>query len=185
MKRAEMSAGKRRRRRDPGSSLWLRLTPCWLNGRREGRWLTGLLIACLIWAPWSFSATIEAEVLAYARIMPSGITYRFQTFAEIAGSALLPMALLAAAMPFLAAWHYLGHRQGGRSDYLMRRLPDRWEFHRRCLSLPALFLAAALLLTAVLLLLFFAAYRRDIPPEAMVPVEFQGPLYRGLDRLFS
>lgn len=43
-----------------------------------------------------------------------------------------------------AVQNYLGHFQGSRSIYLMRRLPQRWELARRCLGEPALCLAGCL-----------------------------------------
>ncbi len=36
----------------------------------------------------------------------------------------------------LGAWMYYSHYQNSQSVYLMRRLPDKWEYHRRCLTLP-------------------------------------------------
>ena len=51
----------------------------------------------------------------------------------------------------LQVWRYYGyHTQGAMSVYTMRRLPDRWEFHRRCWAQPILSALAEMLLFAVL-----------------------------------
>lgn len=74
--------------------------------------------------------------------------------------------------PVVALWeltfvirHYRYHYETGRSIYLMRRLPDRWERHRRCWTLPLLCCAAVLLIGLALLLVYYAVYLLVTPPE--------------------
>ena len=66
-------------------------------------------------------------------------------------------------------WHYAYHYQGSRSVYLMRRLPDRWEYHRRCLAIPAATVAATAVLLAGSLALFYGAYMLFTPAACVVP----------------
>lgn len=54
----------------------------------------------------------------------------------------------------IAVYHYLYHYQGSKMMYLMRRLPDKWELHRRCLVLPI----AGFCITIVYMLLLKALY---------------------------
>lgn len=57
-----------------------------------------------------------------------------------------------------ALQNYLGHFQGSRSIYLMRRLPQRWELARRCLAEPLLTLAgvwAVYVLTGVTCFIYY------------------------------
>ncbi len=62
-----------------------------------------------------------------------------------------------------AVLHYAYHWQRSKSIYLMRRLPDGWLLHRRCLALPAAGLAITAALVLLLLGIFYAAYRLVTP----------------------
>lgn len=61
-----------------------------------------------------------------------------EDFAQLLDWMLLGFAVTAVCMAALAVWHYASHFQGSRSIYTMRRLPQRWELARRCLTLPLL-----------------------------------------------
>ena len=58
---------------------------------------------------------------------------------------------VAIAAIILAISYYRGFSQESQSLYLMRRLPDRWEYHRRCWVQPLLSAAAELILFALLI----------------------------------
>ena len=94
-------------------------------------------------------------------------------FRELLGSALLGFLVLGLCMIPFALYHYAYHRQGSRSIYLMRRLPDRWELHRRCLTLPACGAAVCLLLAAALLLIYFGIYLLATPDVCLTPDQWQ------------
>lgn len=79
-------------------------------------------------------------------------------FGQVLGKWLSGFLMAAVGGVLLAVWHYRYHRQGSMSIYLMRRLPDRWLLHRRCLALPALVVAAAVLVALALLLGYYALY---------------------------
>lgn len=81
------------------------------------------------------------------------------------------LAIMAAAF---AVWHYAYHWQGTKSIYLMRRLPRRWELHRRCLALPALELAACTVCVLVLFWLYFGLYVWLTPDPLYVPGQLAG-----------
>ena len=66
-------------------------------------------------------------------------------------------------------YHYSYHFKGSKSIYLMRRLPDRWELHRRCLTLPIAMAVFFLLMGFVMLLLFFWAYFAAVPAQYIQP----------------
>ena len=90
-------------------------------------------------------------------------------FPEALGPALLalgPAALCCVLLPILL---WLFHRQESRSDYLMRRLPQRWELARRCLAGPALLLACTLLAGLLLFALFFLWYQTATPAGHFPP----------------
>lgn len=88
-------------------------------------------------------------------------------FSQLLGFSLWGCFLAAVAMVGLAAWHYALHFRGSKSIYTMRRLPQRWELHRRCLTVPALAAAGYLLEAALLLGLDYAIYRLATPAQAL------------------
>ena len=78
-------------------------------------------------------------------------------FAGLLGGALtgfVTMAVVCIAVQ--AALHYSYHRRGALSCYTMRRLPDKWEYHRRCLALPAI--EAVIILVAAIPTFFIHYY---------------------------
>lgn len=90
-------------------------------------------------------------------------------FAEVLGGSLLFFLIPAVFMAATALYHYAYHYQGSRSIYLMRRLPDRLELHRRCLTLPLLAILLCLLTCFSLLLVYFWIYMTFTPKDCLTP----------------
>ena len=86
----------------------------------------------------------------------------------IRGTPLLGLWIFLAVMPILVWRYYHYHTQGSMAVYTMRRLPDRWEYHRRCWMQPLLSAAAELLLFAVLIGLCWLLWRFNTP-EVCLP----------------
>ena len=86
--------------------------------------------------------------------------------------AVLPVMVLVTLL-YLAAKvlsHYrLFRSRGSRADYTMRRLPDRWDLHRRCLALPAAGIVGALSLQGLLGILYYFVYIL-VTPRQCLPV---------------
>ncbi len=94
-------------------------------------------------------------------------------FVQVLGGALIGFAVLALCMAAFVAVHYACHHQGSKSIYLMRRLPNRWERHRRCWTLPLLGIAACLLAAFVLLLIYYAIYMLATPEVCLTPGQWR------------
>ena len=141
---------------------WDRLVPPGMNGRREAGQLAAGLAAGLVWNAAAFLVPFLQEYDRHLR------------------RALIPFALLAGWMVALALVHLLSHYQESRSIYLMRRLPDRGELWRRCLTLPLTGLAAVLILTLGLSVLYFWLYET----YALIDTNSQGRWYWTLHRMF-
>lgn len=62
---------------------------------------------------------------------------------------------------------YLCHRKDTKSIYLMRRLPDKWELHRRCWGRPLIWVGRSVLLAEAILLFFFVVYLVFTPKECL------------------
>ncbi len=96
-----------------------------------------------------------------SRVMPD--------FYVVLDNCLMFYVMFAVCMLLFAVYHYAYHRMGSKSIYTMRRLPNKWELHRRCLTLP---IAAALILlisAAVTLMLWFGIYMLCTPDPCLVP----------------
>lgn len=81
----------------------------------------------------------------------------------------MPVLLLVLVSIGFAIYHYVTLRQGAKSNYLMGRLPDKKELHRRCLTFPLLMVLAGVVLVAVLLPIFYGAYLLATPAGTMPP----------------
>jgi len=94
-------------------------------------------------------------------------------FSFVLGRSLFLFYILAFAMLATAALHYSYHRQGSRSIYLMKRLPSRWELHRRCLTIPIVAAAICLLTAFVLMLFYFWYYMVATPEQCLTPDQWE------------
>ena len=84
------------------------------------------------------------------------------------GTPLLGAWIFLAVMPLLIWRYYQFHTRDSMSVYTMRRLPDRWEYPRRCWTQPVLSAIAELLLFAVLIGLCWLIWR-FATPEVCLP----------------
>ena len=86
--------------------------------------------------------------------------------------------ILALCMIGVCIWHYLYHWRGSKSIYLMRRLPHRFEIHRRCLTLPLCGAVIACAAAAAILLLYFGIYMLFTPAECLTDGQWM-KIWRG------
>ena len=105
-------------------------------------------------------------VLDESAIMPD--------FIYILGNNLLNHLLFGILTFIIAsAIHYAYYHAGSKSIYLMRRLPNSFERHRRSLLIPALFALTFLLTAVMLFFIYFAIYMIFTPEGALVPGQWQ------------
>ena len=106
-------------------------------------------------------------------VLPNGVRVleehaMMPTFQDLFSWSFLGFGIFLLAMAAVAAMHVAYHYQGGsRPIYLMRRLPDRWEYWRRCLALPAAGALCALAVMAVLLGIYLAVYLNCTPAQCL------------------
>lgn len=133
----------------------LYLTPAGISLRTECLGLAGLLLLALLW-----SLTGLGSILRQWQWTEEwqGYPERITPYPAILGTALYGFYLIALGLPALAAWHWFYHRQGARADYLMRRLPDRWELPVRCLAVPVTGILVSLALAWALGGIYGAVY---------------------------
>lgn len=145
-----------------------RLVPVWADGRR-----TAVRMALLIAA--SAFLSLGAPVRFVSALRECRELHIFMPpFKTILGGALVPFIICCFVFTAEAAFNYAGHRTGGsRSDYTMRRLPKRWEFHMRCVLLPLIGVIAACLAALILWLIFRWLYFTFTPPEFLRDMSFR------------
>lgn len=90
-------------------------------------------------------------------------TTAMPSFVDLLSHALVGFPLLAVLSMAFAILYYQMHYGSSRSVYLMRRLPDPWAFHRRCLGLPLLTAMVTMVVAACLLGLYYALYCHVTP----------------------
>ena len=105
-------------------------------------------------------------ILDESRVIPD--------FVIILGDKLYILLILAALVFILASGiHYAYHHNGSKSIYLMRRLPGRFELHRRCLLIPLISALVFILAAALLLLVYYLIYMNSTPEACLAPNQWQ------------
>jgi hypothetical protein len=90
-------------------------------------------------------------------------------FLDILGGRMMGFAAAALCMVPLSIYHYAYHYSGAKSIYVMRRIPDKFELHRRCLALPILGALAYAVMAALLILIYLGIYVAVTPEKCMLP----------------
>ena len=88
-------------------------------------------------------------------------------FFEILSGSEVMFLIACSLMPFWALYHYNYHYNGSKSIYLMRRLPDSWDLHRRCLTVPVVGLLGALAFQGILGCLYYLLYIFVTPRQCL------------------
>jgi len=157
---------------------WDALAPLGLGGRLTAKRILGGLIPSAIFACFRYWAGLD--VYQRQLYQGSGIVRKLRPgavmtpfYQTLDSAPLMGYAIVALLMLPLAGWHYLYHYQDSRSIYLMRRLPDRRELWRRCLTLPLLGLAACGVLSAIHVPAAYAIYIHSTPPQCLQPGQWR------------
>lgn len=88
-------------------------------------------------------------------------------FLPLLENALVGFLILAIAMLGFIAYHYMYYYKDSKSIYLMKRLPDKFEMHRRCISIPLMAVFASILAAVVILFIYLGVYVLFTPKECM------------------
>lgn len=94
-------------------------------------------------------------------------------FHYLMGSAMLGVWVTILTLAVCIILNYHSFHQGSKSIYLMKRLPDPMELHRRCMLLPALGMAGCLALRELLVIVYFAVYILVTPEGCLPPDQWQ------------
>lgn len=140
----------------------------WENEKTGIQWGIGLGALWSLSIPICYFGELEAlydirmglrQLIPGAKIVPFGQI--------VQGWTLMPFWFFFAAMAVLVFRHYRYHRRDAMSVYLMRRLPDRWEYHRRCWAVPLMGAGLGLAAMGILLLLYYMLYILATPAQCL------------------
>ncbi len=180
--RQEARSNRRRIREQKAAAFFSRNVPPGLNWEKE-----------LLWVRWGLICTVVLTSILFLLRCTEAVSYLYEyKWAATTGGAyeLIGRGLKEGAMMpgistlfdgtrtgfvlvgllpvILAIWHYRYYRQGTMSIYVMKRLPDRREFHRRNLSLPLLMMGAVLAAMVLMELAHYGFYLL-VTPKGCLP----------------
>lgn len=93
-----------------------------------------------------------------------------ENFADILGYSMAAFPALALICLLSQIFsHYAYHRNGSNAFYTMRRLPDKHELRRRCITLPLIEAGVVLLAMVIVFALYYIIYMCQTPDECIRP----------------
>ena len=136
----------------------------------------GQLIVAVLWSfgflfRYSSARSNLYYTTSHGRYLRSGAM--MPEFGDLVGSAFRVVWILLLILVVGIALNYYSFHQGSKSIYLMKRLSDPMELHRRCVLLPALGMAGCLLLRGILIIVYFAVYMLATPEGCLPPDQWQ------------
>lgn len=96
-----------------------------------------------------------------------------KSFSELMYGKMNWFSILSLIMILVIVMNYLSFFRGSRSIYLMRRLSNPWELHRRCILLPAVGIVISQVTRLILILFYFAIYMLVTPDGYLPPDSWQ------------
>ena len=142
----------------------------------EWRFLVWGSLAAFLWSLVYFAQLHEAREALFERSLHGYVLIpgvKMKDFVSVLGSSMMGFQILIPCLASHVIQHAIYIRQGSKSIYLMRRLPQRSERHRRCLLLPLTFAVCVLIAAFLLLLLYFQIYRAVTPDSCLTPDQWQ------------
>lgn len=143
--------------------------------RELGGFISGLVVVCLISLNF-FNRYANARALLYRmqgskRVLIEGAV--MTDFSVVLGDSLNSFGFLCVLLLGVVVWHYLCYWQGSKSIYLMKRLPNRFEIHKRAWTLPLLAIAVTLVVAFLVMFLYFEFYMIATPKQCIAPGQWQ------------
>ena len=89
-------------------------------------------------------------------------------FVELFDNASLGFFIVAVYMVLFVFLHYAYFKQESKSIYLMKRLPNKWELHKRCITIPLIEIGICFIVAFLFLLLCYTVYMVVTPAECIV-----------------
>lgn len=103
------------------------------------------------------------EIVGTKKVLIDGA--KMPSFDILFDGSLLGFVLVGIVMVGLVVYHYYYHRMDSKSIYLMKRLPNKWELHKRCLSLPIVGIVISIITMVLLWAVYFGIYMLFTPQQ--------------------
>lgn len=144
-------------------------------GKELQGFFTGLMVTCLLSLTF-FNRYSNAKALLYyvqgsKRVLKEGAV--MTEFSVVLGDSLNSFWFFCFLLSGVVLWHYLCYRQGSKSFYLMKRLPNRFEIHKRAWTLPLLAVAVTVVVALVVLVFYYEFYMIATPKQCIAPGQWQ------------
>lgn len=171
--RQEARDARKRTRAKKFAAVVSRIVPPGMNWESEVQWIRWGLICAVVFGMMVFliRCTNAVSGLYEYRWVVTGDGNQYQsTGLVLKEGALMPpvssilagtrvgFALVGLILVILTVYHYRYYTQGSKSIYVMKRLPSRWELHRRSLTLPSIAIGIGLILMVVVAVMQFGLY---------------------------
>ena len=151
---------------------WLeKYAPPGMDVGSEVMWYGGVILIATLQSLITFLSRYgEALSMLYTtrggkRVLVEGAIMAY--FQELMSGVFVLMVIACMLTLVRISYYYIYHYQGSKMMYLMKRLPDRWEVHRRCFTLPV---AGAVLIgiwAMILNMLYFTIYIICTPSQCL------------------
>lgn len=143
--------------------------------RELGGFITGLVTACLIslnfFGRYSRAKALLYHVKSSKRVLIDGAV--MTDFSIVLGDSLNSFKFLCLLLLGVVVWHYLCYYQDSKSIYLMKRLPNRFEIHKRAWTLPLLAMLVTLITAFVVMFLYYEFYMHATPEQCIAQGQWQ------------
>lgn len=136
--------------------------------------ITGLAAAAIFSSVFFLQYKLSLDALYIDQVKKTlipGIV--MDDFSEILGIYLYGFFILALCMAGMIIFHYSYHHKDSKSIYLMKRLPDRSELHKRCLILPISASLLSLLTAFIIMLIYFGVYMIFTPEQCIASDQWE------------
>lgn len=156
-------------------SFLLRHMPIGMNVEKERQnlliqFFCGNVFAVLWYVFSYFSAYSNLWIYRYGAKEPILNTYRkMESFGGVFSHTNLFFAILVLFYGYQLYQNFRYHRTGSMSVYLMKRLPDKHEYLRRCVTVPLIMMGIYLLCCVFYFLAAYLFYITFTPKECLLP----------------
>lgn len=136
----------------------------------------GIILSILYSTFYYFSKYAVAYGELYIRVGSKLVLNTAATmpdFKALLGYSFIGFAIVSVMMVGFILYHYSYYRQGSMSLYLMKRLPKKFELHKRALALPIIGLLLCFVTVFVLRMVYFIVYILATPEAYLLPNQWQ------------
>lgn len=92
---------------------------------------------------------------------------KIPAFSKLIEGCFVCFGIAIVVMVAILFYHYIYHYQESKSIYLMRRLTNKWELHRRCMAMPIGAIVVAIVIMIILYFVYQGIYLFFTPQQCL------------------